>query len=281
MWPVQAPTRSVESVLAKCISNIADESKRNNFANTAQLLAESANNFVLAAQTNTLHQFPVTDRVGPVSRNDMVWLYDKKLAASRSPGRAVYDEIKMAAPFGRCPLCGRGTVYTLDHHLPKTTYPDLSITPLNLVPSCQDCNKNKTQTAPTTAAEETLHPYFDNIDDEVWLQARMIEDAPASIFFFVAPPLSWSATMVSRVRNHFKIYRLGELYASVAAEELSNIRGSLITLRTRSGDQSVRGYLSSIVSSYRLRRRNTWQAAAYSAMAESDWFCGGGFDLAG
>jgi hypothetical protein len=211
----------------------------------------------------------------------MIWLYNSKMAHAKSPGRAMYDEIKMAAPFGRCPLCGRGSVYTLDHHLPKAVYPDLAITPANLIPSCQDCNKNKTQVAPQTRAEETLHPYFDNVDGEIWLRARVIEESPAAILFFVLPPPSWTETLAARVHNHFKLYKLKTLFASLAAEEISNIRGHLAGPQADSGRFGIRDHLLSIAASHRSTRLNSWQAATYAAMADSDWFCEGGFALKG
>jgi hypothetical protein len=281
MWPLGAPSKSVDSVLTACISNIANPTLKNNFAGTAQLLNTSEATFINAAKTNTLHQFPATAGVGVISRSQMIWLYNNKMAHAKSPGRAMYDEIKMAAPFGRCPLCGRGSVYTLDHHLPKAAYPDLCITPANLIPACQDCNKNKTQVAPQTCVEETLHPYFDNVDGDIWLRARIVEESPAAILFFVLPPSPWTATLAARVQNHFKLYKLKTLFASLAAEELSNIRRHLAGPQARSGKLGVRDHLLSIAASHRSTRLNTWQAAAYSAMADSDWFCEGGFALSG
>src|SRR6266446_4463738 len=57
------------------------------------------------------------------------------------------------------------------HHLPKSRYPDLSVSPINLVPCCMDCNTNKRAIFPTSGQEETLHPYYDNFEGEKWLQA--------------------------------------------------------------------------------------------------------------
>src|SRR5260370_34415264 len=116
MWPLGAPSKSVDSVLTACISNIADPTLKNSFAGTSQLLNTSEDTFINAAKTNTLHQFPATDRVGAISRLQMIWLYNNKMAHAKSPGRSMYDEIKMAAPLGRCPPCGRGSGYTRDHH---------------------------------------------------------------------------------------------------------------------------------------------------------------------
>jgi len=281
MWPLASPPRLVGSVLTTCISNIADPADKAAYEDAAPLLLAAEDQFRVAAQNNSLYQFPATTMVGTRTVKQMGWLYTRKMADPKAPGRAIYDEIRMAAPNGRCPLCGRGVVYTLDHHLPKAHYPDLALTPINLVPACQDCNKNKSNALPATAAEETLHPYFDNVEGDIWLHARVIEVAPAAVLYSVVPPAIWSPTLAMRVRNHFKIYRLRSLYASLAAEEVSNIRTLLAGPHARAGPQGVREYLTSVSASHRETRQNTWQAAAYSAMASSDWFCAGGFALRG
>lgn len=62
-----------------------------------------------------------------------------------------------------CPACGEdGTPNTLDHYLPKQTYPEYSITSCNLFPMCDTCQGEKL-TATVNAANERLflHPYFD------------------------------------------------------------------------------------------------------------------------
>jgi hypothetical protein len=281
MRPLTSPTRLVGYVLTACLSNIANAAAKAAYEGTAPLLLAAEDEFRMAAQNNTLYQLPTTAMVGALTAKQMGCLYTKKMADPKAPGRTIYDEIRMAAPNGRCPLCGRGVVYTLDHHLPKAHYPDLVLTPINLVPACQDCNKNKTSALPTTAGEETLHPYFDNVEGDIWLHARVIEVAPAAVYYSVAPPGTWSPTLATRVRNHFRIYHLRQLYASLAGEEDCNIRTLLAGPQARSGAQGVRECLISVAASYRTTRRNTWQAAAYSAMASSDWFCEGGFSLKG
>ncbi|HGM4743362.1 hypothetical protein [Stenotrophomonas maltophilia] len=67
-----------------------------------------------------------------------------------------------------CPICGEeGTPNTLDHHLPKQTYPELSITACNLVPMCDICQGNKLTSTVNTANERLfLHPYFDEFVDQ-------------------------------------------------------------------------------------------------------------------
>ncbi len=277
MWSLAPPAEPIESVLGTCISNISDAVRKSRFAATAPALAAAAANYVVAAESNALSHFPQESAVDDVSGSEMVWLYDTKMAAARAPGRLIYDQIKMAAPNGRCPLCGRGTVATLDHHLPKARYANLTITPHNLIPACQDCNKIKAHSVPHVAGEETLHPYFDDVDGQIWLRARIVEVAPAAAFYFADPPRLWSQTLRTRVRHHFRTFQLRKAYASVAAELISNIRGYLETNAALGGSQGIRDHVSAMASSHRAPRLNSWQAAAYQAMAESDWFCSGGY----
>lgn len=59
----------------------------------------------------------------------------------------------------RCPICDCSFAYsqvTLDHILPKSKYPFLSITPINLVPTCYNCNMRKNDGIPS----KVLNPYF-------------------------------------------------------------------------------------------------------------------------
>ncbi len=80
---------------------------------------------------------------GQVTIDEMKSLYATGMSASSGAARRYYDEIVNAAPNRICPLCGVGTVTTLDHHLPQSKYPDYVLVPANLVPSCSDCNKTK------------------------------------------------------------------------------------------------------------------------------------------
>src|SRR6185369_14124832 len=93
------------------------------------------------------------------------------MAREGAPGKKIYDRIMTAAR--ACPYCGHGTLFTLDHYLPKgiSHFPELSIAPLNLIPACRDCNSNKHVHVPTREEEQYIHPYFEDVDGHNWLAA--------------------------------------------------------------------------------------------------------------
>jgi len=281
MWKIDAPTITVQTVLTSCVTNIADGIKKAGYEAISDDLSAAEGIFLAALQTTTLHEMSTVATVGEMSNTDMIWLYEQKMVPEKSPGRPFYDALKMAAPHGKCPLCGRGNVYSLDHHLPKTKFADLTITPANLLPSCQDCNKTKTQTTPTLSAEETIHPYTDDIDGAIWLRARVVEVAPAALFFYADPPSTWPITLRWRVKNHFRVFKLRKAYASEGANLIANARGNLIRNVSKQGPAGIRAYLADQAESCRDVRLNSWEAASYSALSESDWFCNGGYSLLG
>ena len=76
-------------------------------------------------------------------------------------GQTLYDyrEYMEQLVEKRCPICDCSFAYsqvTLDHILPKSKFPFLSITPINLVPTCYNCNMRKNDGIPS----KVLNPYF-------------------------------------------------------------------------------------------------------------------------
>jgi hypothetical protein len=165
----------------------------------------------------------------------------------------------------------------LDHHLPKSRYPALAVAPLNLIPACMDCNKAKLERIPHSSAEETLHPYFDNVEDDEWLHAAVIQSVPAAVVFYPEPPAAWGAVMAARVVGHFSVFGLARLYGVQAAVELQNIRFHLGRLLTEAGPAGVRAHLIVVAQSCEQASVNSWQTAMYKALAASDWFVSGEF----
>ena len=231
-----------------------------------------------------LHQSRAQPRAGRSARcsdsKEMEKVYTQRMAKTGAPGRYVYDEIFASSPHGRCPLCAQRSVATLDHHLPKAHFPALAVAPLNLVSACSDCNKAKLSSVPTRAEDVSLHPYYDDLGDQVWLAAEVVEKRPTALRFYVVEPAVWDPVLAARVRKHFRSLGLAALYASQSAEELVNIRYQLTTLRASDPAAGVRDELARRAKSCAVGRPNGWRAAAYRAWQASDWFCGGGFEPA-
>lgn len=266
-------------LFATCISRIRDPDLKLRMTAVTGLVVAGSGRFEALASVTRLHEFVRQAVVGGVvTTAEMEAVYTQRMAKKNAPGRAAYDEIFSSAPNGKCPLCGHRTVSTVDHHLPKAYYPVLAVVPLNLIPACTDCNKAKLAKMPSTADEESIHPYFDDIAQDRWLYAEVVMKTPAALKFRVDPPSNWNAVLANRVALHFDTLGLASLYAAESADELLNVRHQLRAIHAAGGQALVRLELEQRAASCRKATLNGWRTAAFEAFADSDWFCNMGFN---
>lgn len=278
MIKIEQPNLDAGDVFSTCISRVQASELKVRLNSIKPEIIRGSLLFEQLGTAKNFYQFIREDLIGEnVTTKEMEKIYTDRMAKKTAPGREIYDEIKSLAPHGKCPLCAHRTVSTLDHYLPKTHYPVLAVTPLNLVPACSDCNKTKLTDYPTNANEQTLHPYFDNIEDDHWLVAEVQPSIPAAVIFSVVAPSSWGSTLKNRVNLHFNSFGLPGLYAAQAADELLNIRYQLDIIFNVGGAQAVKSELESRAESCRQHSINSWRTATFDAFSKSEWFCDGGF----
>lgn len=214
---------------------------------------------------------------GNVTKDELKKVYSDQMVKSKT-GRVYYDTLIKAAKGDLCPLCAQRDVTTLDHYLPKAKYPRLSVVPVNLVPACKDCNTGKLTSYPRTPEEETIHPYYDDIESDQWLEARINRTTPLSITFYVTHVPGWPSLLFERTKNHFISYKLDMLYATQAGRELT-ARKLLYTTTYHSGagNAGIKKLLHDESVSRGQININSWQSALYRCLANDDWFCDGGF----
>ncbi|MBK3585730.1 HNH endonuclease [Streptomyces sp. MBT57] len=278
MWKITPPKHTASFSYKTCTSRIRNEQLRERLRLAESEVASATDIFETAAKSSALYTLKKA-RLAVTSLNDteLIAIYKYRMAKKKAVGRFIYDDIMLAAPNGRCPLCGQRSVSTLDHVLPKTLYPALSVTPRNLIPACSDCNHAKSNVSPTSADDEPIHPYYDDFDNDLWLHADVVQSSPPAVAFRVAPPISWPDSVQHRVAKHFSMLKLAPLYTSQAAQELSNIKHSLAQLFDRGGETAVQQHLSEQADSRRAAHVNSWQTATYTALAGDNWFCEEGF----
>lgn len=277
MRPLPRPTDAAYDTYLTCIDGVRSSIDWRMLAAHADRVRDCAEYFMAAARHANVHllEEKVFRPQSDTDREILAKVYGSQMARQGRPGREVYDRLRAAADI--CPLCGVGRVTTLDHHLPKSIFLYLVVAPDNLIPACADCNKRKTSTVPARAEDQTLHPYFDDIDDATWLVGNVREEAPPSVEFSIVAPPHRSASLLARVEHHFELFDLARLYSINAAEEIAGLSDELAAVFDRAGADAVHEHLDMQAHSRRTSRRNCWQAATYRALANSTWYCSGGF----
>ncbi|MGW8989093.1 HNH endonuclease [Streptomyces zhihengii] len=276
MKPLPLPALDARTTYATCISKTRPAKAKARLKELEDQVAAAAADYEKAAAAAALHTLshlesqPDGDDENATSNKALTSCYTSRMARKGSAGRSLYNQLLQAAK-DLCPLCGHGYANTLDHQLPKSSYPLLAIVPANLVPACLTCNHAKGENAPASAEEQTLHPYFDDITDHVWLAARLTEPPEPGVFFYVTPHPDWTPTLTARVQRHFATFKLGKLYAAQVGTEL----GALNDYLRDKPYKAIVDELQHRAASY--GTRNSWQAALYRALAASPWYVSSGY----
>lgn len=279
MRSLPKPTYDARSTFELCANNVRNKDFSTRLHSVSDAIETAEADYEKQGENGLLFTINEAGSVaGIITKEEMGDLYTGTFSRKRSGVRPIYDKIKSAPRNGICPLCSQRVVTQLDHYLPKSRHPAFAVTPINLVPSCSDCNKEKLALQPSTASEQTLHPYFDEVDDEVWLSARVVENSPPAIVFSATPPNTWPAVKCDRVRYHFETLCLGSLYSSNAGAKLINIRFSLMHVAERGGSEDLKTHLAEQAGFRQTAEKNSWQAAMYVALSKSNWFCEVGYN---
>jgi len=258
---------ALKTKLEACLPEIADQ-----FLGYSEKAAIAELYTIIPAARNNPNQLVIAN----VTKNELTKLYNNHMLKKEMP-RAIYDSILVAAN-DSCPFCGDiGQPKTLDHYLPKARYPQFSVLPTNLVPSCRDCNTGKSASIYQTPESQILHPYFEDdcFYEEKWVTATVIHSEPVALSFHVAPPNAWDVCRKDRAETHFRDLDLAGRYSIQCVKELT----CLIYQRKKS---------MSALSSNEFRQHllcvsdgspyvNHWKAVMYHALANDEVFCASNF----
>ncbi|CAD0009472.1 HNH endonuclease [Flavobacterium chungangense] len=282
MRKINKPVLKAAVVYPVCIATVGNSELRGRLEHCQTLINNAEIEFeakITKGQIYTIAREIIVN--GNVTYKELKNVYTAQMV-QKPKGRVYYDQLLMAAPGGLCPLCSHREATTLDHYLPKSKYPRLSIVPINLIPSCKDCNTGKLADYPIGPNDETLHPYYDNIENVMWLNAIVNKTAPVSLSFNVKAPASWSNLLTNRVTTHLDCFKLNILYAAQAARRLSGMKYNLEKIYSSGAAQAgIEKYLVDEAASNAQVNLNSWETAMFRALSEDHWFCSTGFRLIG
>ena len=278
MLTVQRPPFDAKTTYMRCTTSVRDADLRSRLEAVAPHVAHAARAYSSHAAVGELHRIPQTHGVADVvSNQELVDVYDLRMSRQSSPGRDIYDALRLLPENGVCPFCAQRNVSTLDHVLPKSLFSALAVVPDNLVGACRDCNHAKSSNAPSRADDSPIHPYFDDISGEQWLHATVVEHDVAVVKFHVNLVSNWTDQLNSRVRRQFEKLNLASLYSFQAAQELTGQRANIARIFDARGAAGVREEMVHQQRSWENVRLNSWQAATFHALSRSTWYCSGGF----
>lgn len=282
MWPANTPIDDPSKVWDLCLQGIQKRNKSiaDALASAKTNVEEAHRAYLGAAGRGHFWGLRTTDfQCDGVTQAQTDWLYNTKLVGGNPRQRAVYNRIKSGAVDDLCPFCNHRDVYDLDHFLPKESFHLLAVNPWNLVPSCKECNVNKKAHKADQATNEFFHPYF-NVPRGRWLGAEVRSGERPTLRFMVIAPDGWSEIDFKRAEFQFDRLKLDRLYRAQTGAEIRVLASSLLGIFRSGGPEGagrVRRKLAELADEREPAGKNDWKLAMYTAMAESDWYCQGGF----
>ena len=188
--------------------------------------------------------------------------------------RMYYDRLIDHAVEDRCPYCSDREPTTLDHYLAKSEFGAYAVLPINLVPSCDRCNSKKGNFEQSTRGQHgaVLHPYFDDVSEEHWLKATIVDNAGPVARFYVDQSAISDPALRTRASSHLNALRLKKYFKVKAAQEINNLDRKLPAVLAKRGRAAVVDHLLDQADFRAGERVNCWERAVYEALAESPWY---------
>ncbi|RUS01147.1 HNH endonuclease [Pectobacterium polaris] len=279
-------------MLEKCSEGMEQRNVRRNFDEQFPTFLQKEQSYRRLSSSGKLFSYPKihpltgsTRVIGHLTKTKLINLYEENLRNKGKPARSYYDDLLVSSG-ERCPFCGDiGQTKNLDHFLPKAHFPEFSIMPLNLVPSCRDCNMGeKGQDYATAENNQAIHPFVDkDIFFQVqWVFADYINEDEGALKYYVSCPTNWRQEDKDRAFNHFKNLNLASRYRLEAGKHLSevidqkNAFGSMMRrlLPTANPEmirsEFIEANLRPIIDSAQFH--NHWKKVMYKCLANSDEF---------
>ncbi|HBP6267119.1 HNH endonuclease [Pseudomonas aeruginosa] len=198
------------------------------------------------------------------------------------PMTALRGDLLKRVCVARCPLCGISESSTLDHYLPKEQYPEYSVFPSNLVPSCAVCNTRKRDRVldEGTSVRMFLHPCYDPIPNLAFLTVRIRMEADALILSYqLTRPDGMALRNFQHLRSHFKELNLADRYRRMGLEHLGGQYPALRRAYGLGNAERVAEKLNEEAQDFEeVFGPNYWLAKLYRALASNIDFCDGGFE---
>jgi len=211
-----------------------------------------------------LRNYAETDNEAIERKKSLIGLYNPE--ADKYPFNEL-EKLRKKNKLLACPVCGElGRPRTLDHCLPKTTYPEFAIHLLNLVPACDWCQGEKlTDYKNAAGARSFLHPYYDEVNQALYTIRLQAPYLTPVISFEIRKNLP--EELKELVASHLKGIDFWERFK----EYFENSYQNIIHIASDTRAAGIITVTTAIQSAYSLEAGkgiNSWDAVVYRSLLE-------------
>ncbi|MBY0027938.1 hypothetical protein H7K20_12585 [Priestia aryabhattai] len=188
--------------------------------------------------------------------------------------KANIKEIQREVIKGTCPYCLIGEQNTFDHYIPKSAFPEFSVMPLNLIPSCERCNLLKSECWLENNKRKIVNLYYDAIPTVKFLYTELhyleANKIPRARFWLEKNDID--NTTFERITSHFNRLKLLDRYQEKASGELVGIIKTISDYKSLAFE-TIKNMLRVLrTKEYNKFGDNYWMTSLYDAILEDDQF---------
>ncbi|MBR6071690.1 MAG: hypothetical protein IKP77_02515 [Acholeplasmatales bacterium] len=263
----QLDSSRIQEIFDTCNTFINEPMKSIIFKNKNIILQESKNYNLYVPKM--LDKYPLTN-FAKAEIDEIKKLYTYKFSPKNSEGRIYYDLLLSNAGLS-CPICGCATANTLDHFIPKTKYPQLCITPNNLIPVCSNCNEKKQIKYSNNYLEVPFHPYFEEMNEK-WLECKIVFDV-SKIYKYIFYCGNLTSKLVDKYKVHLDIYKLNDTFQGYCNSEIVSSNDRHRRLLDISKEELI-AFIKETAKDNEKVDCNGWKAALYRGLERQiDDYC--------
>ena len=169
-----------------------------------------------------------------------------------------------------CPSCGEdGTPNTLDHYLPKTSYPEFAILSKNLFPMCDICQGGKgTKTLDSDGNRLFLHPYYDEFLGSQIIALVISEPFSSPMNFGLHSHADLDIEASALVERHIAELQLNKRFSHYFRDQYIRLL-KLVAMMSDDGG-NIDDYLRMFKYNAELKSVNSWEHIFYESVLSNE-----------
>ena len=172
-----------------------------------------------------------------------------------------------------CQNCTINEINSFDHILPKDEFPEFSVNPKNLFPSCTQCNGYKSTVRRNGSEALFLNLFLDVLPPDQYLYAVVNVNDEIEISYTVENRTGLNGALFSLIDSHYRRLHLQSRFSKNCEGIITELINSILACKNHLSKENIRSVVLDKASrDLNKFGHNYWKAITAIALIESDDF---------
>lgn len=237
----------VKNVIDSIISDYKIKTKykillEENYDNIISTLTVWETKYGESAIDNKLFTLSKADNISGLTKKEMNFYFNSRLDKKRFIPLLHSDT---------CPICESPICDSVDHILPKDSFVQYTLMPINLVPMCNLCNRRKSTYISKDQVMSVIHPYFEDVKFMEYVYGKITFNEEKNFLSIeleiTTENVNGSTSAVQKKHHHnfFEVYKLYEAYNPMANRQITSLIAHFLKFRKSLSYEFIRLQINS------------------------------------